>query len=337
MKGNLEKENEQKDKDDVLLRIVGHYDCSADIACMSRELASWYGNHWGKIAFFIDDVLKHDGIKYELILKGIEKRILDVELLLKLHERNDKIGKTFSFDLKTLENKLELEKENLLKQEVKMQEGDVNEDNLDKYEMNLKIQKRKEKDKVNTMDTLIKRCEDILLTIPNFDHKVKIIELDQLNEEWLCLNKLDDNKEIYDVSKINSNAAIIRSFRNCFIEYKFIDTPTVRTDVIAIGNTSDSGSKYDDFNLSDLISTVDVTIDGKLNNTFDSSERYNTMKNQILMSGNTVCSGNNCNESLVIMIGTDKEMGVVTGAVTKSSLKINVQGLYDGNVSYDNG
>ena len=130
-----------------------------------------------------------DRFKNKLYLFNEMKQRLDMELFLKLNERNSKRGKTFMSDLKTLENKLESEKVNLLEQEIKMKEGGVNEHNLDTQEMDLKTRIKNEKDRANKMDKLIKTCENILLIISDYDQEEKIIQLDHLRDEWLKLNE----------------------------------------------------------------------------------------------------------------------------------------------------
>ena len=250
-----------------------------------------------------------DGFKNKLDLLNEMKQGIDMELLLKLNERNNKVENTFVLDLSTIENKLELEKVNLLHQEIKMKEGGVTEENLDKQAIDLKTQTRKEKDRTDAINKSIKTCENTLLIMSHYDQEIQTIKLDQLNDDWL---KLNERFKSYDSSIFTTGE---RSLKNLTKEKSGL---TLQQQKMKIKNVENDNK---------LISTSTPGIVGDL--IFGIDIRKININSKIVVSGG---NGSNVNRGEI-----DRNLfnlGTSGGYNTKSIIipTRSVAGIYDNTI-----
>ena len=228
MEGDFNKQNRQNDKDVIVSTLFKNYDAS-----MSKDVASWHDNKWGKIVYLLNDGIKHEGIKNEILLRDTNKFH---EQVLHEHEMNnndDTSNRILTQDILKMKNSIRLVKELLLKQELQQQKRNmINESKLNECEthigkMNsylLQIEKEIDENKITGKNKVMKMVGYDDLKNENGDYEFTMKEnVYKLNEMFQyitfvynnCLknveNKdLDKNSDIIDIFDRNESSLSFR-------------------------------------------------------------------------------------------------------------------------------
>ena len=185
MEGPFKKQDGQNDLAVYFTRLLENCENNTNVASMSKDLSFWYDNNWGKIVYLLNDTVKHSGIKSEILLRNTNRFH---EQVLHEHDMNNNDISLEYIKTEIIKQKHTIKKfsdsiQNIditHKYENEIDEfGESNIKHLDKQEMELEIQKRKEKDTTYAIDKLIKIC----------NQEIQTIEFGKLNDEWLMLNE----------------------------------------------------------------------------------------------------------------------------------------------------
>ena len=324
MEGYFKKQDGQSDKDVLITRLLENYDGSIHVASMSKDLASWYDNEWGKFVYVVNVGVKHVGIKNEIYLTNINSFH---EQVLHEHEMSN--------------NDISLE---YIKNEIKKQKHTIKQitDSIQNFDSGHKYE--------NEIDygILIEKMKGVL---PEKEEKeFYIIEqhkrIEKIFDECDCLINEYFNSELTRVGKVcqlnmkyNMNSIM---YDNCLRDIKSIDINSDKS-IIVKGyektNTNNEKSSLDfqkqqqhDNNNNDTITIVQE-------NAYDGGEIQVTHLKMFSVDCRTEIIDSPIHKvddiqnilyafSLVIMENVDNCALII-------SVKIDVQGWYDECIIYD--